>query len=267
MNAAGAASMSRVNSGANSPNTDGEQPAADARGVLPRRVRRTRRAARWSGRSGRWTPRRPRRPAATRRPQATVIALTGGSWPRGAQHGDALPVLHHQHRDGERHHQLDHGLRSTTPGPASTGRGQPLRRSPVRGRTARSARRRPPPTSSAHDDRRQPSGRGQHRQQQERQHHRAGDRRGRRAGRAPGRCRSAGTPRRPCPSRSASAPRPWPGAPSRTARAPASAARWRRRRRPPRASSGGRAPGRPARCPGSSRRTPAAAGTASRPAP
>ena len=41
----------------------------------------------------------------------------------------------------------------------------------------------------------------------------------------------------------------------------------RRTRRPPRPSSGGRAPGRPAPCPGSSRRRPAAAGTASRPAP
>ena len=29
--------------------------------------------------------------------------------PGGLQHGDALAVLHHQHGDGERHHQLDHG--------------------------------------------------------------------------------------------------------------------------------------------------------------
>lgn len=43
-------------------------------------------------------------------PQAAVIALIGAGWPAAEEHGDALPVLYHEHRDREGHDQLDHRL-------------------------------------------------------------------------------------------------------------------------------------------------------------
>ena len=140
MNAAGAASMSRVNTGANSPN-----PIASTPQHTP--------AVYWRARSPdaeskalvgpvRQVDTAPTVAASSdHTPQATVMALTGGSWPAARQHGDALPVLHHQHRDGERHHQLDEGLHGPRRGLPDRG-GQPCVAARRRGRTGRSARRR-----------------------------------------------------------------------------------------------------------------------------
>ena len=119
-------------------------------------------------------------------PQATVIALTGGSWPAAREHGDALAVLHHQHGDGERHHQLHHGPH----GPRR--RLQTGAREPLRGarRPDRTARQRDGDRADQQraDERRQPrpSARPSAEQQEGRDHRRRRWR-GRRAARAPGR--------------------------------------------------------------------------------
>ena len=147
MNAGGVASSSRVKNGASRPKASASTPRRAPRCTAGALARAGEDGVHRPGEAGRDRAEQ-RRSASSRRRRPAVIALIGGSWPAAVSTAMPCAVLHDQHRDRERNHELDHRAPGKHAACRSWARRRRRARPPAAGRR-RAARSRPRPTTSA----------------------------------------------------------------------------------------------------------------------